>query len=94
VSTRARVIAVTDRGTTIVMRGHKVAEIARHAGIRPIFSGVSQGWLADCSRLGDLLAFCQSRNIAVTLTNQCVRDEVDRDVRHDGHLELFGGESA
>ena len=62
---RGRTITVTDRGATIVLRGYGVAEIARHAGVRPIYSGVAQGWVADAHRLGDFLAFCQSRNIVV-----------------------------
>ena len=68
VTRRARTITVTHRGTTIVMRGYKVAELARHAGLRPIYSGVAQGWVTDAARLPDLLAYLQHRNIAVTVT--------------------------
>lgn len=67
---RGRTITVTDRGTTIVMTGHKVAEVARHAGLRPIYSGVSQGWVTDARRLPDFLAFCQSRRIEVTIVDE------------------------
>jgi hypothetical protein len=67
-NTRGRVIMITDRGATIVMTGYKVAQIARLAGLRPVYNGVAQGWVSDGRKLGDLLAFCQSRNIAVTVT--------------------------
>lgn len=106
VTGRQRVITVTNRGTTVVMTGYRVAEIARHAGLRPIFSGASQGWITDASRLGDLLAHCQHRNIAVTvLDDPADHHEADRADHHSNddqqeqraadqqeqHLDLFGG---
>ena len=60
-------IQVTDRGDTIVIAGYRAAETARHAGLRPIYSGVSRGWITDSKRLPDLLAFCQLRHIEVDL---------------------------
>lgn len=106
--TRGRTITVTDTGDTIVMTGYQVADIARRAGLRPIYSGVSHGWVTDAHRLADLLAFCQSRRIAVTVVSEEDRDlhaEEDRDLHgrddplgdeHRGHdhLDLFGGEVA
>ena len=62
-----RQITVRDRGTTIVLTGCKVAEIARHAGLKPIYNGVAHGWVSDADRLPDFLAFCQSRHIEVSV---------------------------
>ncbi len=99
---RGRAITVTDRGGTIVMTGYRVAEIARHAGLRPIFSGASHGWITDSSRLGDLLAYCQHRNIAVTVLDDH-RDDEQRAVpgaskqvqaarQQEALIDLFGGD--
>ena len=65
---RRRVITVTDRGQTFVFRGYKAAELARGAGLRAVFSGVSHGWVADTTRLPDLLAYLDHRRVAYTVT--------------------------
>lgn len=63
-------ITVTERGTTIVLTGHKVQQVARHAGLRPVYNGVARGWVTDARRLPDLLAFCQSRRIDVVIIGE------------------------
>jgi len=68
--TASTTITVTDRGTTIVLTGYKVQQVARHAGLRPIYNGVARGWVTDAKRLPDFLAFCQSRHIDVVIVGE------------------------
>ena len=101
---RGRTITVLERGATAVLRGWRVAEIARHAGLKPIYSGAAQGWLIDASRVGDFLAHCQRRHVAVDVerspsswspSDQLDPGDGDRpDQGDDGQLGLFDGGDA
>lgn len=68
---RRRVVEiVADQGSqTMVLRGWNVAKLSREAGCRPIYTGVSRGWLTDLRRLPDLCAWLDYRNIAYTVTD-------------------------
>lgn len=102
---RGRTITVTDRGTTVVLRGYRVAELARCAGLRPVFNGVAGGWVADGDRLADLLAYLDSRRVAYTVEAHADLEGFahveDRgavglqsehlDLHEDEYRDLFGG---
>jgi hypothetical protein len=64
---RARIsIRVDDK--MISVRGWRAADHLRSAGKRPVFSGTS-GWMLDRRHLGDVLAYFESRNITVVITD-------------------------
>ncbi len=65
-SRRTRITIEVD-GTIFSMRGWRARELARSAGLRPTFNGVRGAWVADTKRLGDLLAYAESRNIPVVI---------------------------
>ncbi|MDP9822775.1 hypothetical protein [Nocardioides massiliensis] len=75
---RRRITIELDRPLMIV-RGWRAGDLAREAGLRPIWSGVSSGWMLDASRLPDLSAYLESRNIPVVIDDPAQGD-------------LFGGE--
>ena len=52
---------------TITVRGPQVRECLRHARMRPIYVGTSQGWMLDRRRLPDALAALQRASYAVRL---------------------------
>lgn len=66
-SGRRRHLKVIDRGDTFILRGWKASELAKEAGVKTCFNGVSGGWVGDGKRLPDLLAYLQYRNITVSL---------------------------
>lgn len=76
----SRRITVTKDGACLVVRGWRAADLAREAGLRPVYSGVSRGWLLDVRRLSDLVAFLESRNVPVVIEDP-------------EQLELLGGDA-
>lgn len=79
---RRLTVTVAPDGATFVLRGWGGGQVARDAGLRPIFSGSaggSGGWILDATRLPDLLAAAQSRNIAV-LVEELATTVADRPV--------------
>jgi len=66
-----RAITLTPDGNVIVLRGYRVAQLARQAGLRPTFAGSVGGWMVDAHRLPDLVAWLDYRHVAY---------ELDRDV--------------
>ena len=77
--TRQR-IAIKVEERMFSVRGWRAVDHLREAGKRPVFSG-SCGWMLDRRHLGDVLAYFDSKNIGVTIT------DVDQ-------LELPGGGAA
>lgn len=64
--TRRRV-TIIESPPIIVVRGWRVSDLLREAGLKATFSGSAGGWMLDQPRLPDLLAFLQRRNVGVTL---------------------------
>ena len=60
-----RRIVLIDRGATFVVRGWRGGELAREAGMWPVFNRVAQGWVLDTKVLPDFVAYLEYRNIAV-----------------------------
>lgn len=58
---RRRVTIVED-GNVIRIKGWKVADLARAAGLKPTYSGVN-GWTLDTKRLPDFTAYLGYRNV-------------------------------
>lgn len=52
----------------MVIRGWRAGELAREAGCWPIFSGTVGGWIIDLPHLADLVAYCEHRHVAVSVT--------------------------
>ena len=63
---------IEEKGRQVVLRGWKVAELAREAGAKPIFVGSVGGWMIDAGRLPDLLAVLDRRGISVDQTEVVV----------------------
>lgn len=79
-STRRR-LRITVNSSIVAVRGWRAVELMREAGLRPTYSGAAiggGGWMVDRHRLGDLLAYLESRNVAATV------DDLDQ-------LGLLGG---
>ena len=49
----------------IIVRGWRAGDLARDAGLKPLWSPVTSGWTLDRRRLPDLLAFLETRNVPV-----------------------------
>jgi hypothetical protein len=64
----ARKIALTKDGSVVVMRGWRIADLARQAGLKPIYVGTVQAWLIDAGRLPDLVSWLEYRNVRYELT--------------------------
>lgn len=62
-----RLISVEVDGTIFAIRGWKAHGLALGAGLRPTYSGVRGAWVADSSRLAELVAYLQYRNIPVEI---------------------------
>jgi hypothetical protein len=62
-----RRIKIIDHGETVVIHGWRGGDLAREAGVRAVFNGASGGWVADATRLPDLVAYLQYRNIVVSV---------------------------
>lgn len=58
----ARRITITPDGSVIVIRGWRVAELARQGGLKPTYAG-TVGWMLDAKRLPDLIAWLDYRNV-------------------------------
>lgn len=50
-------------GSLFVVRGWYAHKLAVEAVLRPTFSGVHNGWMADLSRLPTFEAYCAHRNV-------------------------------
>ena len=59
---RRRVTAEVS-GSIFVIRGSQAHKLAIEAGLRPTYSGVHQGWMADTSRLSTFEAYCAHRHV-------------------------------
>lgn len=62
-----RRIRIIDRGDTFVVRGWRGGDLAAEAGIRVVWTGVSQGWVGQGRDLGDLVAYSEYRNVGLTV---------------------------
>lgn len=59
-----RTVTVTlVEGRIFVLRGYLAHKLAIEAGLRPTYSGVHQGWMADTSRLSTFEAYCAHRHV-------------------------------
>lgn len=57
-----RKITITPEDNIVVIKGYKVAEIAKAAGLRPTYSASAGGWMLDLRRLPELVAWLEYRN--------------------------------
>lgn len=57
-----RIITIEPDGKIMVIRGYKVAEVARAAGLKPTYSASAGGWMLDADRLPELVAWLEYRN--------------------------------
>ncbi len=62
-----RHLKIIDRGDTFVLHGWHAGDLAKEAGVKAVFNGIAGGWVADGTRLPDLMAYLQYRNIGVRL---------------------------
>lgn len=65
---RTATIVVEEHHKRAILRGWKMGELAREAGAWPVFSGVTGGWSIDLSKLPDVVALAEYRNIRLTIT--------------------------
>lgn len=63
-----RRVDVTVLGSIFVLRGWQAHKLAIEAGLRPTYSGVHQGWMADTSRLSTFEAYCAHRFVSLDVT--------------------------
>jgi hypothetical protein len=78
-----RRITLTLSGSIVVAKGWRCGPLVVEAGVNPTHSASAGGWMFDRTRLPDVEAYLQSRNIPVVI--------VDPD---QGELELGGGDAA
>lgn len=62
-----RTITITAKDNIVILRGWRVAELARQAGLRPTFAGTVRGWMLDANRLPDLVAHLDYQNVRYVL---------------------------
>lgn len=65
----ARTITITRKGTIVVLHGWKVAQLARQAGLKPMYAGTVQGWMLDAHKLPDLVGWLEYRNVRYELAD-------------------------
>lgn len=70
----SRQITITESGTVVIIRGWRVAQLARQAGLKPTYAGTVQGWVIDAKKLPDLVAWLEYRNVRYVMD----RPEVTR----------------
>ena len=75
-----RQISITHDGNIVVIRGWKVAELARQAGLKPTYAGTVQGWMLDAKRLPDLIAHLEYRNVRYVIEGGRPRTSPPRDI--------------
>lgn len=63
----ARTVTITRDGSLIIIKGWKVAELARQGGLKPTYSGSVGGWALDTKRLPNLIAWLEYRNVRYEL---------------------------
>lgn len=81
-STRRR-LTITLDGRVAVVRGWGAADLIKAAGGKPIYAGTVGGWMVDAQRVGDLIAYLEQRNIAITMVGADPRrgeDQLDAGV--------------
>jgi hypothetical protein len=85
---RRRIVVEVD-GSIFVLRGWQAHRLAVEAGLRPTYSGIRQGWMADTSRLADLEAYCSRRQVPLTVRGADLeRAAADRGIdRGDDRLD-------
>lgn len=66
-SARRRVAGTID-GSVVIFQGWRVADLLRAADTKPIYAASAGGWMVDLSRLADVVAYLEYRNVAVTVT--------------------------
>ena len=71
---RRRVTAQVLEGGIFVLRGWHAHKLALEAGLRPTYSGVHQGWMADTKRLSTFEAYCAHRHVALDVDHPDVED--------------------
>ncbi|HEX2893168.1 MAG TPA: hypothetical protein VHO29_04100 [Marmoricola sp.] len=64
-----RRISVEVLDSIFILRGWQAHRLALEAGLRPTYSGVHQGWMADTSRLSTFEAYCAHRRVWLEVTN-------------------------
>lgn len=64
-----RRVDVTVLGSIFVLRGWQAHKLAIEAGLRPTYSGIHQGWMADTSRLSTFEAYCAHRRVWLEVAN-------------------------
>lgn len=67
-----RRVAVEVLDSIFVLRGWQAHKLALEAGLRPTYSGVHQGWMADTAKLSTFEAYCAHRFVAVDVTGEQV----------------------
>jgi len=84
-------------GSIFVMRGWQAHKLAYAAGLRPTYSGVQAGWVADTVKLPQFCAYLDHRNVAYTIEDEgspaALRDPEETSSESDMpvELDLFGG---
>lgn len=83
-------------GSIFILRGWYPHRLAIAAGLRPTYSGVRQGWMADTSKLANFEAYCAHRRVPLDV--QCLDVEkpassvlLTEDVESDEPLFDLGG---
>lgn len=88
-----RKITITPDDKIIVIRGYKVADVARSAGLRPTYSASAGGWMLDAARLPDLVSWLEYRNFRYEVEGAAPdhhRGEHLEVGRPHAELDLFG----
>ncbi len=88
-----RIITIEVNDAVAIVRGYRAHALALGAGLRPIYTGVAQGWVFDVDRLPELTAYLQYRNIPVEIST-AREDLADQDAQsdelaEDAQLALF-----
>lgn len=65
-----RLLRVRECGRTIVVTGYRAADLCRAAGLKPLWNGVSRGYVLDAHRLPDVLARAEHEGRPVTITTE------------------------
>lgn len=96
-----RRITVEVDGSIFVLRGWQAHRFALEAGLRPTYSGVRQGWMADTSKLSTFEAYCAHRNIPLDVEDLSADDRdvpstavADTPQVEDVELSLFDPDDA
>lgn len=66
---KRRWVATVD-APCVLVRGYGAADLLRAAGLKPMWSAISRGWVLDLKYLGDVEVVCMRNGIGLRIVGE------------------------